>query len=52
MNDADSETRPTCYADGGDVPYCAGAACPDWGDCHGERLRGYAETRKEYTGSN
>lgn len=46
MNDADNETRPTCYVDGGDVPYCEGVQCPDWGECHGDKLRGHSDTRR------
>ena len=44
MNANESETRPTCYADNGDAPYCAGRDCPDWPDCHGDKLRGHSDT--------
>ena len=30
----------TCYGTAEDVPYCSGADCPEWEDCHGEKLRG------------
>ena len=39
-------TRPACYADNGDAPFCEGAQCPDWGDCHGDKLRGHSDTRR------
>ena len=31
----------TCKGNEENIPYCAGVDCPDWGDCHGDRLRGY-----------
>ena len=24
------------------IPFCNGRDCPEWGDCHGDRLRGYS----------
>ena len=39
------KTRPPCYGDSGDVPYCAGRDCPEWSDCHGDKLRGHSDTR-------
>ena len=42
---ANGDTRPPCYGDSGDVPYCAGRDCPEWGDCHGDKLRGHSDTR-------
>lgn len=40
---ANGDTRPPCYADNGNAPYCAGVDCAAWGDCHGDRLRGVAD---------
>lgn len=42
---ANGDTRPPCYADNGNAPYCAGRDCPEWGDCHGDKLRGHSDTR-------
>lgn len=42
---ANGDTRPPCYADNGNAPYCAGRDCPEWGDCHGDKLRGHPDTR-------
>ena len=32
----------TCYGTAEDVPYCSGVDCPEWEDCHGDKLRGYS----------
>ena len=42
---APTGTRPPCYADNGDVPFCTGTDCVEWDDCHGDKLRGQCETR-------
>jgi len=42
---ANGGTHPPCYADNGDAPYCAGADCREWGECHGDKLRGHSDTR-------
>ena len=42
---ANGDTRPPCYADNGNAPYCAGRDCPEWSDCHGDKLRGHSDTR-------
>ena len=32
----------TCYGTEDEIPYCSGADCPEWEDCHGDKLRGYS----------
>ena len=32
----------TCYGTEDKIPYCSGADCPEWEDCHGDKLRGYS----------
>ncbi len=32
----------TCYGTEEEIPYCSGADCPEWEDCHGDKLRGYS----------
>ena len=35
----------TCYGTDETIPYCNGRDCPEWGDCHGDRLRGFSDLR-------
>lgn len=37
-----NQPRFTCKGDGETLPFCNGVECPDWGDCHGDKLRGYS----------
>ncbi len=45
---ADAEGRDgmpdgvTCFGTAEELPYCNGVDCPDWEDCHGDKLRGYS----------
>ncbi len=38
----------TCFGTAEDVPYCNGVDCPDWADCHGDRLRGYSASASNW----
>ena len=41
----------TCYGTADTIPYCNGVDCPDWRDCHGDKLRGYSESASNWRGA-
>ncbi len=38
----------TCHGTGETIPFCNGVDCPDWGDCHGDRLRGFSASASNW----
>lgn len=41
----------TCYGTAETMPYCNGVDCPEWKDCHGDKLRGYSESASNWRGA-